>query len=127
MARVDWILGQALFWLLVVAVVVAGLVGFRRSGAVLAAHQAGLVAGRSDELDWGLAQAGSDLSVWWGIEPDRAGEVVQIAAEPERRSLRVVVRGAMRTLFGGSADLGAGSFQRVEGFYPGPPAEDGWE
>jgi hypothetical protein len=122
MARVDWILGQALFWLLVVAIVIAGVVGMRRSGAVLAAHQAGLVGGRATQgPEVGLAQAGSDLAIWWGIDPADAGRVAEVVEVPELRSVRVVVRGVMQTLFGGSAGLGAGSFQRREEFYPGPP------
>jgi hypothetical protein len=128
MNKIDWILGQALFWLLVVAIVIAGVVGIRRSGAVLAAQQAGLVGGRAARgPEQGLAQAGNDLSAWWGIDPARAGEVVEIEADPARRSLTVRVRGWMRVLFGQRADLGAGSFQRLEDFYPGPPEEDGWE
>jgi len=73
--------------------------------------------------EWGYAQAGSDLAAWWGVNPDQAGQVTEVVPDRPRRSLRVVVRGAMRTLFGGLAELGAGSFQRWEDFYPGPPAE----
>jgi hypothetical protein len=126
MAKVDWILGQALFWVLVVAIVLAGVVGVRRAGAVLAAHQAGLVGGRAAlGVEQGTAQAGSDLATWWGIEAGEAHDVVEVTGYPERRSLRVVVRGVMGTLLGGSADLGAGSYQRQERFWPGPPDE--WE
>ena len=124
MARVDWILGQVLFWLLVTAIVISGVVGVRRAGAVLAAHQAGLVGGRSVlGPSQGLVQAGSDLSAWWGLEQASASAGVELELLPEKRSLAVWVRGGMTTLLGGSADLGAGSFQRVEGFYPGPPDE----
>jgi hypothetical protein len=124
MARVDWMLGQALFWVLVVAIVVSGVAGMRRAGAVLTAHQAALVGGRSRlGPEQGLAQAGSDLSAWWGPNPAGAGEAVEVTADLARRSVVVRVRGAMRTLFGGRADLGAGSFQRREAFYPGPPEE----
>jgi hypothetical protein len=122
--RTDWILGQALFWVMVVAIVITAVVGIRRAGGMLTVHQAGLVGGRSRAgLEWGLVQAGSDLNTWWGIEPHRAGEMVVVEADPERRSLVVRVRGGMRTLFGGQADLGAGSFQRREDFYAGPPAQ----
>jgi len=124
MGRVDWILGQVLFWLLVVAIVVAGVVGVRRAGAVLAAHQAALVGGRAAlGPEQGYAQAGRDLYTWWGLGPSDADRAVEVVPEPGRRSVRVVVRGAMRTLFGGKAALGAGSFQRWEDFYPGPPDE----
>ena len=124
--RVDWILGQALLWLLIVAIVITGVVGIRRAGAVLAAQQAGLVGGRSSAgPEWGLVQSGSDLSAWWGIAPNQAGQAVEVQPDPQRRSLTVRVRGWMRTLFGARADLGAGSFQRLEDFYPGPP--DDWE
>jgi hypothetical protein len=126
--RVDWILGQALFWLMVVLIIAVGLVGVRRSGAQLAAHQAGLVAGRSAGGEAaGLRQAGRDLSAWWGIDARDAGRVTQIESDPLRRSIRVIVEGVSRTLLGHEATLGAGSFQRVEGFYPGPPEEEGWE
>jgi len=121
--RVDWILGQTLFWLLVVSVIVTGLVGIRRAGAVLAAHQAGLVGGRDVEGPGrGVAQAGSDLAAWWGVGPGGAGDLVAVEVDAERRSIGVQVRGAMRTLLGERAALGAGSFQRLEAFYPGPPA-----
>ena len=124
MGRVDWLLGQVLFWILVVAIVVAGVVGIRRSGAVLAAHQAGIVGGRAARgLERGLVQAGDDLSAWWGADPWKAGRAVKLMEDPARRSVLVRVRGALGTLFGGSADLGAGSFQRREEFYPGPPAD----
>jgi hypothetical protein len=128
MGRVDWMLGQVLFWIMVVAIIMAGLVGIRRAGAVLVAHQAALVAGR-DTLgaDAGLSQAGMDLSTWWGITPGDVSKVVSLEADPLHRSIRVVIEGVMPTLFGGEATLGAGSFQRVEAFYPGPPSEDGWE
>ena len=128
MARVDWILGQALFWLMVVLIIAVGLVGIRRSGAQLAAHRAGLVAGRSaGGEEAGLRQAGRDLSTWWGIEPGEASRVTRLESDPLRRSIRVVIAGVSRTLLGYEADLGAGSFQRVEAFYPGPPEEEGWE
>jgi hypothetical protein len=124
MGKTDWIVGQFFFWLLVVAIVITGVVGIRRAGAVLAAQQAALVGGRSAlGPEWGYAQAGSDLAAWWGVNPDQAGQVTEVVPDRPRRSLRVVVRGAMRTLFGGLAELGAGSFQRWEDFYPGPPAE----
>ncbi|MBN1955667.1 MAG: hypothetical protein JW900_11535 [Anaerolineae bacterium] len=122
MAKADWMLGQVLFWLLVVAIAITGVVGIRRDGAVLAAHQAGLVGGRSSlGPEWGLVQAGSDLSAWWGIDPAQVGQAVEIVPDPDRRSVAVRVQGWARTLFGGQADLGAGSFQRREEFYPGPP------
>ena len=128
MGRVDWMLGQVLFWIMIVAIIMAGLVGIRRAGAVLAAHQAALVAGR-DTLGAGagLGQAGVDLNTWWGIVPSDVSKVVSLETDPLRRSIRVVIEGVMPTLFGGEATLGAGSFQRVEEFYPGPPEEDGWE
>lgn len=123
MGKTDWILGQALFWLLVMAIVITGVVGVRRSGAVLAAHQAGLAGGRSVRgPQGGLTQAGSDLQVWWGTPPGQVGAAVELVGDPERRSVVVWLRGSMRTLFGGLADLSAGSFQRWEDFYPGPPA-----
>lgn len=123
MAKADWILGQVLFWILVIAIVITGVVGIRRDGALLAAHQGALVGGRSSQgPEWALVQAGSDLSAWWGIDPASVGQAVQVLPDPERRSVGVRVRGWMRTLFGGRADLGAGSFQRREAFYPGPPA-----
>jgi len=124
MGRVDWILGQVLFWLLVVAIVLAGVVGIRRAGALLAAQQAGLVGGRSARgPQRGLAQAGSDLAAWWGLGPQGTAQAVELVTDPQRRSLTVRVRGAMRVLFGRRAELGAGSFQRWESFYPGPPDE----
>ena len=124
MGKTDWILGQFLLWVMVVAIVLTGLSGIRRSGAMLAAHQAGLVGGRSAfGTAQGVAQAGSDLSVWWGIDPAGAGRVVTVTGGVARRSVTVRVEGAMRTLFGGTGDLGAGSFQRIEAFYPGPPDE----
>jgi hypothetical protein len=122
MAKSDWILGQALFWLLVVAIVMVGVVGIRRSGAVLTAHQAGLVGGRSSlGTGRGLMQARSDLAVWWGLSAGDEGQAVTIIADPGRRSIWVRIQGRMPTLFGGQAELGAGSFQRREGFYAGPP------
>ncbi|HEC34913.1 MAG TPA: hypothetical protein ENI39_00070 [Anaerolineae bacterium] len=124
MGKADWILGQALFWLLVVAVVIAGVVGIRRAGAVLAAHQAALVGGRAARgPEQGLSQAGSDLSAWWGAQPQEMHRAVEVVVEPARRSVRVVIRGVTRALFGRSAPLGAGSYQRWEDFYPGPPDE----
>ena len=75
----------------------------------------------------GLGQAGVDLNTWWGIVPSDVSKVVSLETDPLRRSIRVVIEGVMPTLFGGEATLGAGSFQRVEEFYPGPPEEDGWE
>jgi len=121
-AKTDWILGQALLWVLVVAIVLTGVIGIRRAGAVLAAHQAALVGGRSARgPQWGLPQAGSDLAVWWGVDAAKAQQAAEVVEDPQRRSLQVVVRGTMRTLFGGRAALGAGSFQRREDFYPGPP------
>lgn len=128
MSNIDWILGQVLFWILVVAIIITGVIGIRRSGAVLAAHQAGLVGGRSAAgPSRGLNQAGTDLYTWWGIEPAEADRAVVIEADADRRSVWVVVRGVMQTLFGESAGLGASSLQRREGFYTGPPSEDGWE
>jgi hypothetical protein len=124
MSRVDWILAQPLFWILVVVIIITGMVGIRRAGAVLTAHQAGLVGGRAAlGPGQGYAQAGSDLSTWWGIAPGNAGSVVEIVEDPARRSIIVRLRGAMATLFGQGADLGAASFQRWEDFYPGPPGE----
>ena len=126
MGRTDWILGQPLFWVVVIAVLLVSVLGIRRAGGVLAAHQAALVAGRAAVgPEQGYAQAGSDLNAWWGVGPEGARQAVEVAVEPERRSVRVVVRGAVRALFGRSAPLGAGSFQRLEDFYPGPPDE--WE
>jgi hypothetical protein len=120
--KVTWILGLPLILIFVVAIAMEGTASIRRDGAVLASHQAGLVGGRSIYgTDQGYAQAGSDLSAWWGLSDP--SEVVVVAEDPDRRSLRVTVRGWMGTLFGGRADLGAGSFQRWEGFYPGPPAD----
>lgn len=128
MGRVDWILGQVLFWILVVAIVVTGLVGIRRAGAVLTAHQAGLVSGRSAfGVSQGITQAESDLATWWGLDPGDAHRVVAVQEDPPRRSVWVVLEGAMEALFGRSADLGAGSFQRREDFYSGPPEREGWE
>ena len=124
MEKPDWILGQLFLWVMVVAIVITGLAGVRRSGSMLTAQQAGIVGGRSAYgTSQGYAQAGSDLSVWWGIAPAQSGQAVQIVEDAGRRSLLVRIQGAMPTLFGGSADLGSGSFQRVEGFYTGPPAE----
>jgi hypothetical protein len=126
--RVDWMLGQVFFWIMIVAIILSGLVGIRRSGAVLVAHQAALVAGRdAGGKEAGLAQAGLDLNAWWGIKPADAARVVALEQDPLRRSIRVVIDGVMPTLLGGKATLGSGSFQRVEEFYPGPPTEDGWE
>lgn len=126
MGKVNWILGQTLFWLLVVAIVITGVVGVRRSGAILTAHQAALVGGRSAlGPEQGYVQAGSDLAAWWGIDPTRASQAAEVMEDPDRRSVRVTVRGWMHTLFGGQASLGAGSFQRLEQFYAGPPDE--WE
>lgn len=124
MDRADWILGQPLFWILVVAVVLVSALGVQRAGAVLATHQAALVAGRAAlGPEQGYAQAGRDLNAWWGVGPEEAGQAVEVIPEPGRRSVRVVVRGAVRALFGRTAPLGAGSFQRLEDFYPGPPDE----
>ena len=127
--RIDWILGQLLFWVLVVAIILAGVLGIRRAGGVLAAHRAGLAASRDpwDVEQGGLRQAGSDLATWWGLEPAAVGEAASVRGDPGRRSVVVRMRGVVRVLFGGRADLGAGSFQRVEAFYPGPPTEEGWE
>ena len=128
MGRVDWMLGQVLFWIMIVAIIMTGLVGIRRSGAVLAAHQAALVAGRDVYgAEAGMSQAGLDLSTWWGISPGDAHKVVSLESDPLRRSVRVVIEGVMPTLLGGEATLGSGSFQRVEDFYAGPPEKDGWE
>ncbi len=122
MSKVDWIIGQVFFWLLVVAIVLTGLLGVRRAGAVLSAHQAALVSGRSRYGPAaGLPQAGSDLLTWWGVEPGRAGQVVSVAEDRERRSLLVRIEGWMPGVLGLRGDLGAGSFQRWEEFYPGPP------
>lgn len=128
MGRVDWMLGQVFFWIMIVAIIMSGLVGIRRAGAVLAAHQAALVAGRDVYgKEAGMAQAGLDLNTWWGISPSSAHKVVSLEPDPLRRSIRVVVEGVMPTIFGGKATLGGSSFQREEGFYPGPPEKDGWE
>jgi hypothetical protein len=120
--NVTWILGLPLILIFVVAIAMEGTTSVRRDGAVLTAHQAGLVGGRSVYgPGQGYAQAGSDLSAWWGL--NEPGQAVVVVEDPDRRSLQVTVRGWMGTLFGGRADLGAGSFQRWEGFYTGPPAE----
>jgi hypothetical protein len=124
--RVDWTLGQALFWLLVVAIIFTGVISIRRSGAVLAAHQGALVAGR-DTAQEGMAQAGQHLGAWWGVDRADTYQVVEVMERPEQRSVLVIVRGVMEALFGDEAVLGAGSFQRREDFYAGPPTEDGWE
>jgi hypothetical protein len=124
MGKVDWILGQVLFWVLVVTIVLTATVGIRRSGAILTAHQAGLVSGRAAlGPAQGLVQASSDLSGWWGTDADGAGDAVELELHQSHRSIEVRVRATMGTLFGGSADLGAGSYQRWEDFYPGPPDE----
>ena len=126
--RIDWIVGQPMFWFLVLAVVLVGVVGIRRDGAVLAAHQAGLVGGRDAAgVEAGYGQAGRDLNAWWGVEGSKVEKVARVESHPLRRSMRVAVRGSMNLLFGDRADLGAGSFQRIEDFYPGPPTEEGWE
>ncbi len=123
---VEWILGQFFFWLLVFAIVLTGIIGVRRAGAVLAAHNAALVAGRAAlGPEQGTVQARSDLSAWWGTAAGQAPQVVVVEPEPERRSLRVRIQGAMRAFWGRVAPLGAGSYQRWEDFYPGPPDE--WE
>lgn len=123
--RIDWIVGQTFFWVLVMAIVITGVIGVRRAGAVLTAHQAGLVGGRSSAgTEQALVQASSDLSTWWGSAPATSVEVVQDAG---RKSILIRVRGGMAALFGQTADLGAGSFQRIEDFYPAPPSDDGWE
>ena len=123
---VAWTLGQFFFWVLVLAVVLTGVVSVWRSGAVLAAHQAALVAARAAlGPRQGMVQAGSDLSAWWGIGPGEAPRAVTVEVDPARRSLRVRIEGAVRALFGHTAPLGAGSYQRREDFYPGPP--DRWE
>lgn len=124
MGRVDWILGQPLFWIVVIAIVLASVLCIQRAGAVLTAHQAALVAGRAAlGPEQGVVQAADDLNAWWGVAPDEAHQVVEVVAEPERRSVRVIIRGAVQALFGRSAALEAGSFQRLEEFYPGPPDE----
>ena len=124
MGKVDWTLGQVFFWVLVVAIVLTATVGIRRSGGILSAHQAGLVGGRAAlGPTQGLVQAGSDLSRWWGIDADSTASLVELEPHPARRSLAVRVRATVHTLFGGSADLGTGSYQRWEDFYPGPPDE----
>lgn len=124
MGRVDWILGQPLFWVVVIATLLVSVLGIQRAGAVLATHQAALVAGRAAlGPEQGYAQAENDLNAWWGVAPEQAHQVVEVAVEPQRRSVRVVIRGAVRAFFGRSAPLGAGSFQRLEDFYPGPPDE----
>ncbi len=116
----TWILGLPLVLVLIIAIVITGVGGVRRAGGVLSAHQAALVGGRSAYgPQQGAAQAASDLNAWWGS----VGQGVTVEPDPARRSLRVLVRGWMPTLFGGGADLGAGSFQRLEDFYPGPPDE----
>jgi len=123
---VGWILGQFLFWVLVFAIILTGVISVRRAGAVLAAHNAALVAARAGlGAEQGYAQAGSDLSAWWGVDPGLASRVVTVEPEQARRSVRVRIEGAVRALFGRAAPLGAGSFQRREDFYPGPPDE--WE
>jgi len=123
---VNWTAGQLFVWILFFAAVLVGVVSVFRAGAVLAAHQAALVGGRAAlGPEQGYAQAGSDLATWWGITPSQTAQVVMVEPEPARRSLRVRIEGAIRTLLGGSAALGAGSYQRLEDFYPGPPDE--WE
>ncbi|HEY75970.1 MAG TPA: hypothetical protein G4O00_07295 [Thermoflexia bacterium] len=123
---VEWTVGQFLFWVLVFAVVLTGVVSVRRAGAVLSAHNAALVAARAAlGPHQGTVQAGFDLSAWWGIEPGLAPQAVSVRPEAGRRSLRVRIEGAIRALFGNTAPLGAGSYQRLEDFYPGPP--DMWE
>ena len=124
MDNADWILGQALFWLLVFAIVLVGLVGIRRAGGVLVAHQAGLVGGRSAAgIERGVEQAAADLATWWGLDGDDVADAVTVEWDGARRSIRVRVQGVMEALLGGLADLGAGSFQRYEDFYPGEPAD----
>jgi len=123
---VEWTLGQFFFWVLVLAVVLTGVISVRRAGAVLTAHNAALVAARAALGPYqGTAQAGSDLSTWWGVEPGLAPQVVAVEPETGRRSLRVRIEGAVRALFGRTAPLGSGAYQRLEDFYPGPP--DQWE
>jgi len=121
-SKVTWIVGQVFFWLLTVAIILTALVGIRRAGAVLTAHQAALVGGRSGYGPaQGYQQAGSDLAAWWGVEPGQVGQVAVVDQDPPRRSLWVRLQGWMPAVLGGRADLGAGSFQRWEDFYPGPP------
>lgn len=121
-SKVTWIVGQPFIWLLTVAIILVSLTGIRRAGAVLTTHQAGLVGGRSAYgPGMGYRQAGSDLSAWWGVDPAQVGQVATVAQDRERRSLAVALRGWMPAVLGLRSDLGAGSFQRWEDFYPGPP------
>jgi hypothetical protein len=122
-------LGQWFFWLLVMTVVLSGVVGIRRAGGVLAAQQIGQSAALMpwDVESGGRGRALTDLAVWWGLEPDKVGRAVYVRHEPSQRSVTVRVRGGLWGLFGGVVNLGTGSFQRVEEFYPGPPSQDGWE
>jgi hypothetical protein len=127
--RIDWILGQLFFWILVMAIILSGVLGIRRAGGVLAAQQSGLAAARDP---WGvepggMKQAGLELATWWGLKPAQTGDAARVVDDPGRRSVVVRLRGAMHVLFGGEADLGAGSFQRVEDLYLGPPTKEGWE
>lgn len=118
----TWIVGQPFIWLLTVAIVLVSLTGIRRAGAVLTAHQAGLVGGRSAYGPaQGYVQAGGDLSAWWGVAPAQVGQVATVGEDRPRRSLWVALEGWMPAVLGLRSSLGAGSFQRWEDFYPGPP------
>jgi hypothetical protein len=118
-----WIMGQFFLWVMVVAIVIMETTALRQAGGALSAQQAAAVGGRSAYgVQQGYVQAGSGLSSWWGIDPGQIGQAAEVVHDVDRRSLIVCIRGTVPTLFSGRADLGVGTFRRVERFYAGPPA-----
>ena len=111
------------FWALVVIIIFVALVGLRRSAAVLSAQDGGLVAGRAsaDHLAQGEQAARNEMQTWWG------GDLPDSLAVHDYGGWRSVAVNTetewdtpARNLLG-LLNIRAGSFQRREAFYSGPP------
>ncbi len=121
---VEFIVSQPIIWLLVAVLIAVVMLGLRRYSAGLATHNAGLAAGRED-VAAGQGAAEHILNVWWGetapvvVTEDGATRSVQVQLDAEWGTA------AEGTL--GLLSIQASSWQRKEGFYAGPPSEDGFE
>jgi len=127
---VSFTLAQLPFWILVAILVAVVMLGLRRASAVLAVHEAGLASGRSPSTGSGQAageQAAEHiLDVWWGGDTTP----VELTENEQQRSVQVLLDSDWDTAAGrvlGSLSIQASSWGRKEGFYAGPPTDDGFE
>ena len=120
---ISFLFGLVPYWAMVVIVIFIALTGLRRSGAVLAVQDGGLVAGRAsvDHVTRGEQAARGEMQTWWGgYGPDN----LAVNHYGDWRSVWVNTDTewdtSARNLLG-LLNIRAGSFQRREAFYAGPP------